>query len=967
MSISKDEIQLPQDSLYGITIQTWGTQSRPSNGMITFADQKLFGGDVGHASVNMKLPVTATTKEWIEKYCYKQTYEQFKKIKGEESTYEEYLKDGGQVIPVSLKTQTTRAARYDSSGKLVATHDKAYEQTYFDIDWSWWPGRIQTTEEDYVWEREGKHFEYDEKWKAILQPEQRIHKGKLGHRLMDYAPSSIIHQRDIPSSELEKITRNHQIHQIEERIKLVALLNSKIEEMTGPKVTPSMELMFKNLGMNIEQLLNETKDREVDTKNVEKLKEYLTARLFERKSELQQQLQELQNEIDEIGIRTKIEDVFYDLDYQYNNILVDKDKGAKQLKNIDRLLELFAINKAETIPYSAEIGELVSNLPFLENKLQLINGIISPKSIENLIEHIETLKNDLSKQLNKKNEQATDLINKYDKLLEQYQNDEEGLENVLWEEGIEKEDVEKARKTISQSETSPELAKLVSLQEQLSEHKENGVLLSSELESSLNACVKQWKSQLDTACQVITKESMAEIKEALEQQRIHIETEIQLLKEKESNVSVERHKAEQEMIKVKEFTEFYSKNASAYLVIGLPPSHDVKLPLAVNGKRGLNPLAMLQKMRELASPEAKGFDLQTNNCSLTSIEVLAAGAAHDPLLHSIMNERALGFFGTPQQVLENVQLARATISENKHSNFLTSLINGKPLDRAMGYAMGIYMDPQASKTKQNAGLALAALVGIAKLPGIILSTLVNPKDKFNDLIHNINLVYERNSTGLKVGFTLLAAPILLILAPLAAIQKGIEIIGSAIAKPFKLVANLFKQKLTSTDEITVPVGDASENQENYSNTKLAERLNKKIKSKIDENTITIEYHKSPEKLIIDFELKLKENPEKVVVLSEKAHNSVIKFIATCKDEELKNRFFDSCNQSLNRSNKFAPKTKDEITEMVKEVTPVSEQRISENRNSFIGQLSNSNRRNMEIPTVQVLDNVDEVQSSIRGN
>ncbi|WP_133134399.1 hypothetical protein [Legionella santicrucis] len=529
MSNSKDEIQLPQDSMSGITIQTWGTQSRSSNGMITFADQKFFGGDVGHASVNMKLPVTSTTKEWIEKYCYKQTYEQFKKIKGEESTYEEYLKDGGQIIPVSLKTQTTRVARYDSSGKMVATHDKAYEQTYFDIDWSWWPGRIQTTEEDYVWEREGKHFEYDEKWKEILQPEQRIHKGKLGHRVMDYAPSSIIHQRDIPSSELEKITRDHQIHQIEERIKLVALLNSKIEEMTGPKVTPSMELMFKNLGMNIEQLLNETKEQDIDTKDVGKLKEYLTARLFERKCELQQQLEELQKEIDELSVRTKIEDVFYDLDYQYNNILVDTNKGEKQLKNIDKLFELFEINKTETIPYSAEIDELVSNLPFLENKVQLINGIISPKSIENLIEHIETLKNDLSKKLNKQNEQATALIQKYDKLLEQYQDDESGLNDALWEEGIEKEDVEKARKTISQSDTSPELTKLVSLQEQLSKHKENGVLLSSELESSFITSVKEWKSKLDTPCQVITKESIAEIKEALGQQRIHIETEIQLL------------------------------------------------------------------------------------------------------------------------------------------------------------------------------------------------------------------------------------------------------------------------------------------------------------------------------------------------------------------------------------------------------------------------------------------------------
>ncbi|KTD63469.1 SidG protein, substrate of the Dot/Icm system [Legionella santicrucis] len=418
------------------------------------------------------------------------------------------------------------------------------------------------------------------------------------------------------------------------------------------------------------------------------------------------------------------------------------------------------------------------------------------------------------------------------------------------------------------------------------------------------------------------------------------------------------------MIKVKEFSEFYSKNASAYMVIGLPPTHDVKLPLAINGKRGLNPIAMLQKMRELASPEAKGFDLQTNNCSLTSIEVLTAGAAHDPLLHSIMSERALGFFGTPQQVLENAQLARTTISENKHSNFLTPLITAKPLDKAMGYAMGIYMDPQASKAKRNAALALAALVGIAKLPGIILSTLVNPKEKFNDLIHNINLVYERNSTGLKVGVTLLAAPILLVLTPLAAIQKGIEVIGSVIAKPFKLIANLFKQKPSSTDEITVPIGDSTENMENRSNTILAELLNKKIKSKIDENTITIDYQESPEKLIIDFESKLKENPEKVAVLSEKAHNSVIKFIATCKDEELKNRFLDCCNQSLNRSNKFAPKTKDEINEMVKEVTPASEQRISENRNSFIGQLSNSNRRDSEIPALQVLDNIDDVYTPL---
>lgn len=104
MSRSKDEVLEANDSLFGITVQTWGTNDRPSNGMMNFADQQFFGGDVGHASINMKLPVTDKTKQWIEKYCYSQTYDQFKKVKGnEDKTYEEYLKTAKRLIPVELK------------------------------------------------------------------------------------------------------------------------------------------------------------------------------------------------------------------------------------------------------------------------------------------------------------------------------------------------------------------------------------------------------------------------------------------------------------------------------------------------------------------------------------------------------------------------------------------------------------------------------------------------------------------------------------------------------------------------------------------------------------------------------------------------------------------------------------------------------------------------------------------------
>ncbi|HEO1338776.1 TPA: protein SidG, partial [Legionella pneumophila] len=106
----------------------------------------------------------------------------------------------------------------------------------------------------------------------------------------------------------------------------------------------------------------------------------------------------------------------------------------------------------------------------------------------------------------------------------------------------------------------------------------------------------------------------------------------------------------------------------------------------------------------------------------------------------------------------------------------------------------------------------------------------------------------------------------------------------------------------------------------YSNTALAGLVNSKIKSKIDENTITVEFQKSPQKMIEEFESQLKENPGKIVVLSEKAHNTVLKFVSQSDDEALKQKFYDCCNQSVARSQKFAPKTRGEIDELVEEVT-----------------------------------------------
>lgn len=53
---------LSNAGVLGVTVRTWGTKASKGNGMLNFMDQQLFGGDVGHASINMKLPINETTK-----------------------------------------------------------------------------------------------------------------------------------------------------------------------------------------------------------------------------------------------------------------------------------------------------------------------------------------------------------------------------------------------------------------------------------------------------------------------------------------------------------------------------------------------------------------------------------------------------------------------------------------------------------------------------------------------------------------------------------------------------------------------------------------------------------------------------------------------------------------------------------------------------------------------------------------
>ena len=91
MPLSKDIDSMFNNALFGATLHTWGTKSRSSNGMINFLDYQFFGGDVGHASISMKLPINDTSRQWIETYCCRQTYQEFVSGAKKTTTYEEFL------------------------------------------------------------------------------------------------------------------------------------------------------------------------------------------------------------------------------------------------------------------------------------------------------------------------------------------------------------------------------------------------------------------------------------------------------------------------------------------------------------------------------------------------------------------------------------------------------------------------------------------------------------------------------------------------------------------------------------------------------------------------------------------------------------------------------------------------------------------------------------------------------------
>lgn len=315
---------------------------------------------------------------------------------------------------------------------------------------------------------------------------------------------------------------------------------------------------------------------------------------------------------------------------------------------------------------------------------------------------------------------------------------------------------------------------------------------------------------------------------------------------------------------------FLQSGYERYVTRGHKPDEKITLPVGgITGKNikpGLNVENMLKKMRDLTE-QPQGFDLNTNNCSVTVGAILAAGAEAEQ--RSFFNRGALGGgFGTPQEVRNGaLEYQEAIVTRNGKKSRAQWLNEHNPLNVIAWLGGKVLKSIAQPKTPF---LVKAALVLIILPPITVLAVFVetvnaiaNPKKTFINCAKFINYAWKNNSIFLKIC----TAPVAVV-AIIAAIPAGIQHgIGTWIIAP---IANLFKPKIKK--EISP-------------HDTLQRDLLKLDKDKIVEvNTL------NPQEAIDKLETLLQEKPQIVPILSAQTQAKV-----------------DSYLKSLDRNNPVAQK------------------------------------------------------------
>lgn len=270
-----------------------------------------------------------------------------------------------------------------------------------------------------------------------------------------------------------------------------------------------------------------------------------------------------------------------------------------------------------------------------------------------------------------------------------------------------------------------------------------------------------------------------------------------------------------------EWANVYEKNDNfqmgmfeKVLTIGLDSDNTVVLPVRgiqktdLSKNPGMNIEAMLEKMQETATKGGE-FDLYDNNCSSTVGAILAAGA--EPELKHYFEEKAAGFYGTPQVVYNAAVHYQDNVIAHNGKIPLSEKINRyNPLTMIPNYTGNLIHDYMGPKT----GIAKAAalvlpIIGLGIISGACLAikSLANPQKSYGQCRRFMNYAWGNPSRFLKVCSVPVAALATVLAAP-AAVQTGFTRLVTAVrAKPIPAEDKPIKRATSPIKEKTITIDD----------------------------------------------------------------------------------------------------------------------------------------------------------------
>jgi len=726
----------PTSTTCGVKVMTWGSSPDAGNGMLHFVDTQLFGGNVGHASIQLTFPNNEKGKELLA-----------------------FCEQNG--IPCRAKTVKT----LDKDNNVV------FQEEVMEAHWSWWPGKssdyqLSKLSDDRTREREGVPFEWDPKWKKIIAPEERRHKGKVGSRVMAYGPRIILHETNLSPMDREIYRASLEVGDATEKVKSLEILQKKINAlMSKAKSDSDLLKLSETEELILNRFFPDWKEK-VNSKNLTKLE---VIKLLEiTKAELRKLNAVIV--LPEIYVALRVKDK---VDKSFPpSINLDDDPT---LKVFIKKLRKNEISKLQDVMNSLDSLTKEGNVEISNDftkKLDALNQYLSPETWqEKITGPLPTLLQEDIKILSELTQEklAREVVPseidqaRADKLLEE-------CNERIKRASSENEYVDRHLKAMS----------LDRLKDILSEYRNNEG--NTEVDErfikkldALNEYIKPetWKDKItgryvEGRLVELTKEDIDKLYE-LTDEKFKI--------------------AEKDVVSwVSGFVHYDpDRDIEEVLSVGIPPDGVVSLPIRPVGnsvvglQNGLDVEAMLQKMVSLSKDG--GFELYTKNCSKTTDAILEAGAV-EGYQKDFFRGKAFGFFGNPQQ------------SYNHAVAFQDSIQKGKPgfnpfrefadiVERGGGYLIGVWMDQKSNRLQKGAAVVGGVLLSPVALVVFMVPKILNPLATFKDIMGLMKFANSRNSRAFRWTTNVVLGIIAIPFAPLAALQwggklglQGLEKVGS---------------------------------------------------------------------------------------------------------------------------------------------------------------------------------------------